>query len=497
MKKVQIKFSIRLKYILFIIALILLISLISAYLTIHNQTSTLRTEIIERARIIVRTLAKDSKEAILTKDDLTLFTSMETVMQEKGILYAMVLNEKRIPIAHNDTKYLTEHKYQMNDPVTKKAFQAGKVLVQDIINRGEAAFDVSAPIPIKKGKMGGIIRLGLSKEPIKQAVKKTSRQIIMITIVVLFLGVIFTVILTSYIISPIKILMDGVERISEGNLDKAIRIKQKDEFLVLANTFNDMQKAIKKMMKEIAEKEAIKKELQIASSIQKMLIPKRSPAIEGFDLAGFTMPAAEVGGDYFDFFHIDQENYGTIIADVTGHGISSALIMVMVRTIFKTSLKDIISPPEILSLANRLLAGDILSDRFVTMIFFTLNFKNKTINFSNAGHLPLLWYNAKDNKIHEILDNGFPIGVVEKPEYKKHKITLKKDDMVIMYTDGFVEIKNSKEEQFGMERFKELIVKYKDLDSQGMIKKILDESDKFSKLKEQDDKTIIILKTQR
>ncbi|MBU1076632.1 MAG: SpoIIE family protein phosphatase [Spirochaetes bacterium] len=493
MKKSKIKFSIKYKYILFVTFLVLLLSVINTYLTLQNQTRTLRKEIIKRAEGIVRKLASDSVDAILTKDDITLFTGVKNAMAEKGIQYAMILDEERIPICHNDTEYLADHKYPLKDKVTINAFKGNALLVQDMVYQGESSFDVSSPIIWNRKKIG-LIRVGFSKEPIKEVIRNTTGKALTVALIAVFIGVILTILLTTYILEPIKLLMKGVERISEGNFNHPIKIKQRDEFFVLADTFNDMQKSIKKMMNEIAEQEALRRELQIASQIQEMLIPKESPKMDGLDIRGYSQQATEVGGDYFDFFYIDKNNLGTILADVSGHGVSAALIMVMVRMVFKSISKDVKTPAHLLALSNKLLEGDMLEDKFITMIYYNFDARSKKLTLSNAGHPPLLWYKNKDKKIQEVGTNGFPIGVMENAEYENVDLLLKKGDVVLVYTDGFIEIKNEKEEEFGLERLKNIVVKSHELSSEAIIGNIVESCNRFSDIPMQDDKTMVVLK---
>lgn len=493
MKKNAIKFSIRFKYILFVTFLVLILSGIHSFLTIQNQTKALKNEIIKRAKVIVRKLANDSRDAILTKDDLTLFTSIKNTIAEKGILYAMILNQDKVPICHNDTKYLSEHKFSLKDHITVKAFKSDTILVQDIFYKGESSFDVSSPI-IWNMKKIGLIRIGFSKKPIKEAIKSTTYKTIMVAFIAIVIGILFTIFLTSYIIEPIKVLMKGVERISSGNFDKIIKTKHHDEFMVLADTFNKMQKSIKQMMTEIAKQEAVKRELEIASEIQKMLIPKESPKIDGLDIAGYSQQAAEVGGDYFDFSYIDKTNHGTILADVSGHGISAALIMVMVRMIFKTISKNVKTPAELLILINKLLERELIVEKFVTMIYYSYNTETGKLILSNAGHQPLLWFKFNEKKIHEVTTTGFPIGVMDNFEYKNRDISLSKGDIIIVYTDGFVELKNENKDEFGLERLKDIVLKHYESSSELITKHIIDAGSRFTNLPMQDDKTIVILK---
>ncbi len=488
------KFSIKLNYTLFVVLLIILILGFNTFLTIQNQTKIIRQEIIKRASGIAKKLANDLKDPILTDDDLTIFSMMDSMKKEKDMLYVMILDRFKIPIAHSDTKWLTDNKAPLTDEITRNSFNANKLFIQDVLYLGNNAFDVSYPVMVNQKKLG-LVRVGFSKRPIEVVIQNITFKTLTVALIAILLGIVATYLLTSYILYPIQSLMDGAERVSKGNFNHDITVKQKNEFMVLANTFNHMQKSIKQMMDEVAEKEALKRELTIASSIQQTLIPKESPKIQNLDITGYNCPAEQVGGDYYDFFEINEHSLGTIIADVSGHGISAALIMVMLSIIFKINISKIPSPADIVLFANNFLIHEVLEEKFVTMIYYTYDVLKRELIFCNAGHLPIMIYHHQEKIIEEIESTNIPVGIMSDTPFVNMKATCNPQDLIITFTDGFIEAKDEQKEQFGLKRLKDLIIENNHLTSNQLIEKIIDEVNHYCPDKTAaDDKTIIIMR---
>jgi len=202
----------------------------------------------------------------------------------------------------------------------------------------------------------------------------------------------------------------------------------------------------------------IEKELNIAYTIQQSIIPHQFvpfPENHNFEIFGKMIPVKEVGGDFFDFFPLDEHHLGFIIADVSGKSISGALFMAMTRAIIRTISLHSNSPSECLTEANRILCVDNDTCMFVTAFYGILNIDSGEIECANAGHNPPFILRA-DHKIEEIARNeGIPLGVSEGTFYPRHSLQLKKGDCIILYTDGITEAMNPKKELYSEKRFLE------------------------------------------
>ncbi|MDP8219053.1 MAG: SpoIIE family protein phosphatase [Candidatus Theseobacter exili] len=209
-----------------------------------------------------------------------------------------------------------------------------------------------------------------------------------------------------------------------------------------------------RLYKNLQEQERIKRELAIAKEIQEILLPKEFPIIEGFDIAFRTVEAEEIGGDYYDCFHLDDNHLGIVIADVSGKGIPGAIVMAMFRSTLHAMALQNFSPSSILYQVNKTIIKDIKQDMFISSTFAILNIKDKTLSFARAGHLPLLHYKKKLNEFDFIKPKGMVLGISDwtNPEVlEEATVSLNPEDILVFYTDGVEESSNSNNEEFGRE----------------------------------------------
>lgn len=227
----------------------------------------------------------------------------------------------------------------------------------------------------------------------------------------------------------------------------------------------------------------LEKELTIARNIQQASIPHQFnpfPQQDTFEILGTMIPARQVGGDFYDFFVLDDHRLGFVIADVSGKGIPAAFFMAMSRSIIRAVAQRTNSSDECLQEANRILCIDNDTSMFVTAFYGILDIKTGQIECSNAGHNPP--YILKNDKtIEEVARyEGIPLGVSENATYTKHIITLKKDECMILYTDGIPEGSNIKNELYGEERFEKSLKSWQDNTLPSLIDHILDDLHLFT-----------------
>ena len=206
---------------------------------------------------------------------------------------------------------------------------------------------------------------------------------------------------TAAITSPILALNEGVKEASRGNLDRAVQIKTGDELEQLAASFNTMTIHLKSHIAEIArataEKERIAVELDVATQVQTSMLPSEFPPFPNrkneFDLYATVHPAKEVGGDFYDFFFIDDDHFAVIMADVSGKGIPAALFMAIARTLIRNYLQNGTAPAPALENTNRQLCQNNLANMFVTAWLGVLEISSGRLSYINAGHNPPLLKN--------------------------------------------------------------------------------------------------------
>jgi sigma-B regulation protein RsbU (phosphoserine phosphatase) len=248
---------------------------------------------------------------------------------------------------------------------------------------------------------------------------------------------------------------------------------------------------------ELLVKERISNELDVASRIQKKILPADVDEIFGLEIAQYFEPAKEIGGDYYDYTILDGNVFSITIADVSGKGVPAAFLMALGRSVLKTlTLTGDFAPNENLNELNKIIYSDITEDMFITMIHSKFNKDNRTLYYSNAGHNPLVVYRASTDTIELHTVKGVAIGFLENYNYRQGEIQLEKGDIVVLYTDGITEAENKDKEMFGLERLKEVIYENKKKSPKELRKAILDGINKFRKDYEQtDDLTFVILKS--
>lgn len=248
---------------------------------------------------------------------------------------------------------------------------------------------------------------------------------------------------------------------------------------------------------ELIVKERMSNELDVASRIQKKILPADVDEIFGLEIAQYFEPAKETGGDYYDYTILDDNVFSITIADVSGKGVPAAFLMALGRSVLRTlTLTGDFAPNENLNELNKIIYSDITEDMFITMMHSKYNKENKTLYYSNAGHNPLVVYRASTDSIELHTVKGVAIGFLEEYKYRQGEIQLNKGDIVIFYTDGITEAENSNKEMFGLERLKEVIYNNKNKSPKELRKVILESINRFRKDYEQtDDLTFVILKS--
>lgn len=204
----------------------------------------------------------------------------------------------------------------------------------------------------------------------------------------------------------------------------------------------------------------LERELTIASSIQQSIIPHHFnpfPEAHSFEIYGTMIPATQVGGDFFDFFPLDDNRLGFVIGDVSGKGIPAALFMAMCRVIIRATALKATSPEECLKEANLLLCMDNEACMFVTTFYGIYHFHSGLIECSNAGHNPPILLKTDGSQTMIARNQGVPLGILSDYTYANVQLKLDKGDCLILYTDGIIEARNAQQDDFGKKRFSQAI----------------------------------------
>jgi sigma-B regulation protein RsbU (phosphoserine phosphatase) len=304
--------------------------------------------------------------------------------------------------------------------------------------------------------------------------------------------------LARIITRPVDALKAGAVVIGSGDLEYRVDLKTGDEFEDLAVSFNtmagDLKTSIADLRRTTAEKERYHRELEIAKEIQDTFLPESVPDIPGTKIAAITIPAMEIGGDFYDFIPAGDGRWGIVMADVSGKGISAALFMALSRTLLHVSGGAVPDPTAAIRQANRWIYEDGRSSMFVTVFFGVLDPEKMQFTYVNAGHNPPLL--VRDGSVHELSGSrGIALGVVPDVTIAATALDLRHGDLLVLYTDGVTEAFNDRDEAFGEERLREFLYANRDKPARALLEALVAEIRQFTGTAPQsDDITLAVVK---
>lgn len=349
--------------------------------------------------------------------------------------------------------------------------------------------------------------LQLTKEAAKKqdgAIRDMLFVFLVVTAAATLLISFFCAAYTRKLTDPIKRLTEDVAKIDGGNLDYRISLATGDEVEDLGNAFNHMtakiQQYIENLSSVMTEKERIRTEIEVASRLQADMLPDGAHAFgdrEEFSLSASMTPAKGVGGDFYDFFLLDEDHLALIMADVSGKGVPAALFMVVSRTLLRNCLKKDIPLSKALWEVNNSLCENNTNSMFVTVWAGVLTISTGMLNFVNAGHCRPLIKSEDGSCEYETGGKGFVLAGMEDTDYEENRIRLKKGDTLLLYTDGVTEAADPEDRLYGEDRLKEFVSALPDMNGKELLFQIWTDINRFQKEREQfDDITMLSLQYQ-
>ncbi len=235
-------------------------------------------------------------------------------------------------------------------------------------------------------------------------------------------------------------------------------------------------------------------EARMARDIQLNFLPKSNPEIKGYDIAGKTVPAMDVGGDYYDYIRLDDHQLAISIGDVSGNGLAASLVMANLQATIRSQALSGSDPAHCLERANKLLFRSTDARTFVSIFYGILDTRNNSFTYANAGqNLPVLF--SEDIAPRVLSTRGMALGLTENADYDVQIITIRPGDILLLFTDGITETMNGVKEEFGEERVRELIINNKLLGAPEIINKLFSATQSFAnQCSQQDDMTAVVLK---
>ena len=251
---------------------------------------------------------------------------------------------------------------------------------------------------------------------------------------------------------------------------------------------------------ELADKLTAKDELDVASEIQRSLMPRIAPENKYYEISCFMENAREVGGDYYDFIKCEnsEEKFYVIVGDISGKGMAAALHMVQVQTILHQTIQNCYTPKEVLLSVNRNIKRILPNGSFFTVCIASIN-SDGSLLLSRAGHLPLIYYKKAEDKFINITPKGIGLGLVNNNMFtsslEERCINPGKDDILVFYTDGVIEARNMYKQEFGEESLKSIVRMNKDNTAEQIKNAIVQNISSFRNgISPHDDFTLVILK---
>ncbi len=309
----------------------------------------------------------------------------------------------------------------------------------------------------------------------------------------LFIMIFFLV--NKLVVKNIHRINESLSEITEGNLETVVNVRSHEEFDALSNDINSTVDTLKKYIADAAAR--IDAELAFAKAIQHSSLPSVFPPYPNrrdFDIHATMHTAKEVGGDFYDFYFLDEENLAFLIADVSGKGIPAAMFMMTSKTVIKSYAESGMSVEEVFTHANEKLCEGNDAGMFVTAWMGILNTATGKVAFANAGHNPPLVKHADGSFEYLKTRPGFVIAGMEGIRYRKNEIQLEPGDAIYLYTDGVTEATDLNNELYGEERLLDILKKNADADSRKLCEAVKSDVDAFvGKAPQFDDITMLSL----
>ena len=271
--------------------------------------------------------------------------------------------------------------------------------------------------------------------------------------------------LTRSITETVDRVYDATERVRAGDFSYRIKLPSRDQLSALGEAFDGMTASVERLLRESQEKSRLESELEIAREVQRQLFPQVIPSVGGLELYGVCKPARTVSGDYYDFIELDGNRVGLVLGDISGKGISAALLMASIQSSLRAQFYNGLSRPsvagahpistaEIVRRLNRQLFESTSTEKYATFFYAVYDSHTRRLSYTNAGHLPPVLF--RRGGVQRLTEGGTVVGLFSPMEYEQAIIELEPGDVFLAFTDGLTEPENIYGEEFGEERLLEV-----------------------------------------
>ena len=320
--------------------------------------------------------------------------------------------------------------------------------------------------------------------------------LILIAFFVIEAGALITgLVLTRQITKAVDELYRATQYVQAGDFAHRVRIERRDQLGVLGESFNLMTGSISGLIEEQKQRQRLENEISIAREVQDQLFPRTLPKVPGVEIEAICKAARAVSGDYYDFIQLSPTHLAIAIADISGKGISAALLMASLQAALRSQVlvagSETMSTAELVSRLNKHLVRNTGDDRFATFFIAVYDSATRNLRYTNAGHLPSFLI-CKDSALH--LDKGgMVLGVVEDYCYEEGSVVVAPDSLLVGYSDGLVEPENVYGEEFGIRRLQQAAVHVQGAAPQVVAEALMTAAEEWAGTPEQaDDMTVIV-----
>ena len=320
--------------------------------------------------------------------------------------------------------------------------------------------------------------------------------LILIAFLLIWAGAFITgIVLTRQITKAVDELYRATQYVQAGDLSHRVRIERRDQLGVLGESFNLMTGSISGLIEEQKQRQRLENEISIAREVQDQLFPRTLPHVPGVEIEAICKAARAVSGDYYDFIQLSPTHLAIAIADISGKGISAALLMASLQAALRSQVlvegSEHMSTAELVSRLNKHLVRNTGDDRFATFFIAVYDSATRTLRYTNAGHLPSFLI-CKDSALH--LDKGgMVLGVIEDYCYEEGSVIVAPDSLLVGYSDGLVEPENVYGEEFGIRRLQQAAVHVQGAAPQVVAESLMTAAEEWAGTPEQaDDMTVIV-----
>ncbi len=270
---------------------------------------------------------------------------------------------------------------------------------------------------------------------------RLTTQLVLFGLLCLTLSMSVGFMLSGQFLRPIAALAEGVQAINEGHLQHRVPSLSDDELGQLSSSFNVTMERLE--------------ELSVARTVQESLFPAAKLELGGMEVFGQSVAATELGGDYYDYFALDDKRLVILIGDVAGHGTASALLMAMAKATITVETRNNPHPAHILGVVNQMIFSAMRKKRMMTFFYALVDTSTGEVEYVNAGHNSPFLLNAREGRFEELTSENYPLGTRKTMAFKQKKIEMQPGDSLWCYTDGFPECACEGREQLGYDLFKQ------------------------------------------